>query len=179
MAEVNRDSEVFPLDHVLHQFVDFVKAVTEVLNEVLNFEYVQDYQVHSVEKTLDSSQLFLQPFLFEFSELNLLQKVASFKVLRPKDFFVQPFVVPCNQTFSDNPRTEVIVAAAEFVAEEFAVVVAVAHCHVSWVDDETLDPENQFHGQSQRFRQLAPFVEVQKVETEHLETQKDELPLMK
>ncbi len=72
-----------------------------------------------------------------------------------------------------------VVVVAVFVAEDVAVVVAVAHCHVSWVDDETLDPENQLHGQSQCFRQLAMFVEVQKVETEHLETQKDELPLMK
>jgi hypothetical protein len=67
----------------------------------------------------------------------------------------------------------VVVAAAEPVAEDVAVVVA-AHCHVSCFDDKTLDPENQCHGQSQCFRQLALFVEVQKVETEHLETQKDE-----
>ena len=64
MAEVNRDPEVFLLDLVKHQFVDLVKAVTEMLNEGLNFECVQGCQVHSVEKTLDSSQLFLQPILF-------------------------------------------------------------------------------------------------------------------
>ena len=63
MAEVNRDPEVFLLDHVKHQFVDLVKVVTEELNEGLNFEFVQGYQVHSVEKTLDSSQL-QQPILF-------------------------------------------------------------------------------------------------------------------
>ncbi len=45
----------------------------------------------------------------------------------------------------------VVVAAAEFVAEDVAVVVAVAHCHVSWVDDESSDPENQRHDQSQCF----------------------------
>ena len=55
-----------------------MKAVTEVLNEGLNFECVQDYQVHSVEKTLDSSQLLLQPVLDEFSVVDLLQTVASF-----------------------------------------------------------------------------------------------------
>ncbi len=66
----------------------------------------------------------------------------------------------------------------EFVVED-VVVVAVAHCHVSWVDDKTWDPENQFHGQSQNFRQLAMFGEVQKAETEHSETQKDESSLMK
>jgi hypothetical protein len=64
MAEVGRDLEEFLLNHVKHQFVDFVKVVTEMLNEGLNFEFVQDYQVHSVEKTLDSSQLGLQPILF-------------------------------------------------------------------------------------------------------------------
>ncbi len=67
------------------------------------------------------------------------------------------------------------VVVAEFEAED----VAVAHCHASWVDNETWHPENQLHDQSQRFRQLAMFVEVRKVETEHLETQRDELPLMK
>ncbi len=77
MAEVNRDPEVFLLDHVKHQFVDLVKVVTELLTEELNFDCVQG-QVHSVEKTLDSSQRHLQPILFEFSELNLLPKVASF-----------------------------------------------------------------------------------------------------
>ncbi len=61
------------------------------------------------------------------------------------------------------------------MAEDVVVVVA-AHCHVS-LHDETSDRENQFHGQSQGFRQLAMFVEVQRVETEHLETQRDELPL--
>ena len=78
MAEVNRDPEVFLLDHVKHQFVDLVKVVTEELNEGLNFEFVQWDQVHSFEKTLDSSQLLLQPILDEFSEAILLQKVASF-----------------------------------------------------------------------------------------------------
>ncbi len=71
-----------------------------------------------------------------------------------------------------------VVVAAEFVAVD-VVVVAVAHCHVSWVDDETWDPENQLHGQNQCFRQLAMSAEVQKAETEHLETRRDELPLMK
>jgi hypothetical protein len=94
MAEVNRDPEVFLLDHVMHQFVDLVKVVTEELNEGLNFEFVQGYQVHSVEKTLDSSLLLLQPTLDEFSVVNLLLKVAS--VLKPhsKDVFVRPFVSP-------------------------------------------------------------------------------------
>jgi hypothetical protein len=78
MAEANRDPEVFLPDHVKDQFVDFVKVVTELLNEGLNFEFVQGYQVHSFEKTLDSSQLLLQPILFGFSEVSLLQKVASF-----------------------------------------------------------------------------------------------------
>ncbi len=78
MAEVNRDPEVFLLDHVKHQLVDFVKVVTEVLSEGLNVEFVQGYQVHSFEKTLDSSQLLLQPILFGFSVVSLLQKVASF-----------------------------------------------------------------------------------------------------
>jgi hypothetical protein len=161
MAEVNRDPEVFLLDHVKHQF-DFVKVVTEVLKEGLNFECVQDYQVHSIEKTLDISQL-QQPIPFGFFEVSLLRKVALVEELQPRDVFVQQSVFPCNQTFSDNLRTEVIVVVVvEFVAEDVAVVVA-AHCHVSWVDDETLDPENQFHGQSQCFRQLAMFVEVQKV----------------
>ena len=93
MAEANRDQEVFLLNHV-KQFVDFVKVVTELLNEGLNFEFVQGYQVHSVEKTLDSSLLLLQPTLDEFSVVNLLLKVAS--VLKPhsKDVFVRPFVSP-------------------------------------------------------------------------------------
>jgi hypothetical protein len=78
MAEVNHDPEVFLLDHVKHQFVDLVKVVTEMLSEGLNFEIVQRDQVHSVEKTLDSSQLLLQPVLDEFSVVDLLQKVASF-----------------------------------------------------------------------------------------------------
>jgi hypothetical protein len=72
-----------------------------------------------------------------------------------------------------------VVVVAEFVAEDVAVVVAVAHCHVSWVDDKTWNPENLLHGRSQCFRQLAMFVEVQKAETEHSETQKDESSLMK
>ena len=71
-----------------------------------------------------------------------------------------------------------VVVVVVFVVEDVAVVVA-AHCHVFWVDDETWNPENPLHGQSQYFRQLAKFVEVQKVETEHLETRRDELPLMK
>ncbi len=56
MAEVNHDPEVFPFD-LKHQFVDLVKAVTELLTEGLNFEFVQCDQVHSVEKILDFSQL--------------------------------------------------------------------------------------------------------------------------
>ncbi len=94
MAEVNRDPEVFPFDHVKHQFVDLVKVVTAELNEGLNFEFVQGYQVHSVEKTLDFSQLLLQPTLDEFFEVNLLLKVASVLKLHPKDVFVRPFVSP-------------------------------------------------------------------------------------
>ncbi len=94
MAEVNRDLEAFPLDHVKHQFVDFVKVVTEVLSEGLNFEYVQGYQVHSVEKTLDSSQLRPQPILFEFFEVSLLPKVVFVLKLHPKDVFVRPSVSP-------------------------------------------------------------------------------------
>jgi hypothetical protein len=94
MAEVNRDPEVFPYDHVSHQFVDPVKVVTEMLSEGLNFECVQGYQVHSVEKTLDSSQLLLQPILNKFSEVNLLLKVASVLKLHPKDVSVWPFAFP-------------------------------------------------------------------------------------
>ena len=94
MAEANRDLEVFLPDHVKDQFVDFVKVVTELLNEGLNFEFVQGYQVHSVEKTLDSSQLLLQPILDEFSEVNLLLKVAFVLKLHPKDVFARPFVSP-------------------------------------------------------------------------------------
>ncbi len=45
---------------------------------------------------------------------------------------------------------------AEFEAEDVGVVVVVVHCHVSWFDDETWDPENLLHGRSQCFRQLAP-----------------------
>ncbi len=93
MAEVNRDLEVFLLDHMMDQ-VDFVKVVIELLNEGLNFEFVQDYQVHFVEKTLDSSQLLLQLTLDEFFEVNLPPKVASVLKLHPKDVFVQPFVSP-------------------------------------------------------------------------------------
>jgi hypothetical protein len=93
MAEVNHDPEVFPFD-LKHQFVDLVKAVTELLTEGLNFEFVQCDQVHSVEKTLDFSQLPLQPILDEFSEVNLLPKVASVSKLHPKDVFVLPFVFP-------------------------------------------------------------------------------------
>ncbi len=71
-----------------------------------------------------------------------------------------------------------VVVVAVFVVEDVAVVVA-AHCHVFCSDDEFLDLENQLHGQSQCFRQLVMFVEVQKAEIEHSETQKDELSLMK
>ncbi len=94
MAEANRDPEVFLLDHVKDQLVDFVKVVTEMLSEGLNFECVQGYQVHSVEKTLDSSQLLLQPTLDGFSEVNQLLKVASVLKLHPKDVSVRPFVSP-------------------------------------------------------------------------------------
>jgi hypothetical protein len=93
MAEANRDLEVFLLEHVMYQF-DFVKVVTELLTEGLNFEYVQGCQVHSVEKTLDSSQLLLQPTLDESSVLSLLQKVAFVLKLHPKDVFARPFVSP-------------------------------------------------------------------------------------
>jgi hypothetical protein len=55
-----------------------VKVATELLTEELNFEFVQQGQVHSVEKTLDFSQLLQQPTPDEFSEVSLLQKVASF-----------------------------------------------------------------------------------------------------
>jgi hypothetical protein len=89
--------------------------------------------------------------------------VALVEELQPRDVFVQQSVFPCNQTFSGNLRTEVIVVVVvEEVAEDVAVVVA-AHYHVfSWVGDEASDPENQRHGLSQCFRQLALFVEVQK-----------------
>ncbi len=84
-------------------------------------------------------------------------------MLQPKDVSVQQSVFPCNQTFSDNLRTEaIVVVVAEFVAEDVAVVVAVVHYHISWVGDDSSDPENQCHGLSQCFRQLALFVEVQK-----------------
>ena len=161
MAEVNRDPEVFLLDHVKDQIVHFVKVVTGLLTEELNFEFVQWDQVHSVEKTLDFLQL-PQLIPFGFSEVSLLLKVASVEELQPKDVSVQQSVSPLSQTFSGNLRTEVIVVVvAEEVAEDVAVVVA-AHCHVSWVGDEASDPENQRHGLSQCFRQLALFVEVQK-----------------
>jgi hypothetical protein len=94
MAEVNRNREVLLICHVKHQFFDLVKVVTEVLSEGLNFEFVQGDQVHSVEKTLDSSQLLLQPTLDEFSEANLLLMVVSFLKLHPKDVFARPFVSP-------------------------------------------------------------------------------------
>ncbi len=93
-AKANRDPEVFLPDHVKDQFVDFVKVVTELLNEGLNFEFVQGYQVHSFEKTLDFSQLLLQPTLVEFSEVNLLLKVASILKLHLKDVSVRPIVSP-------------------------------------------------------------------------------------
>jgi hypothetical protein len=182
MAEVDGNPDILLLDPVMHQFVDFVKVVTGVRAVRLNFKFVQGCQVHSVEKTLDSSQLLLQPILVESSVVNLLQKVVSSSVPQPKDVFVLQVVFPCNQFFSDNLRKEVIVVVVvEFVAEDVAVVVAAAHCHVSCSDDETADLENQCHGQSQCFRQLAPYwsVEVQKAEIEHSETQKDESPLMK
>ena len=70
------------------------------------------------------------------------------------------------------------VVAAEPVVVD-VVVVAAVHCHVFCSDDEFSDFENQFHGQSQCFRQVAMFAEVQKAETEHSETQKDESSLMK
>ena len=89
-------------------------------------------------------------------------------MLQPKDIFVQRSVVPCNQISSGNLRTEVIVVVVvELEAEDVAVVVAVVHCHVFCFDNESADPENQCHGQSQCFQQLAPFVEVQKAEIEH------------
>ncbi len=94
MAEVNRDPEVFPLDHVKHQFVDLVNVVTKMQSEGLNFEFVQLDQVHYVEKTLDSSQLLPQLTLDKFSEVNLLLKAASVLELHPKDVFVRPFVSP-------------------------------------------------------------------------------------
>jgi hypothetical protein len=57
--------------------------------------------------------------------------VALVEELQPRDVFVQQSVFPCNQTFSGNLRTEVIVVVVvEEVAEDVAVVVA-AHCHVS------------------------------------------------
>jgi hypothetical protein len=116
--------------------VDFVKVVTELKAVRLNFECVQGGQVHSVENPLDLSQLLPQPIHDQSSVSNLLQKVAFVSVPHPKDVFVQRFVFPCTQTFSGNPRTEVIVVvAAELVAEVF-VVVAIAHCHVFCFDDK-------------------------------------------
>ncbi len=133
--KVDHDLEVLLLDHVMHLFVDFVKVVTEVKAVRLNFECVQSGQVHSDENPLDLSQLLPQPTLDQSSVLNLLQKVAFVSEHHPKDVFAQRFVSPCNQTFSGNPRTEVIVVVAEHVAVDVAVVVA-AHCHVSCFDDE-------------------------------------------
>jgi hypothetical protein len=137
MAEVGRDPEVLLPDHVMHQVVDFVKVVTEVKAVRLNF----GCQVHSIEKTLDSSQLLLQPTLDKFSVLDQPQKVVFASKLHPKDVSVQPSVSPCTQTFSDNLRKEVIVvvAVAELVAEDVAVVVA-AHCHASCFDNDFVDP---------------------------------------
>jgi hypothetical protein len=89
MVEVNRDPEVPLLDHVMHQFVDYVKLVTEVRAVRLNFERVQGCQVHSVENPLGLSQLLPQPTPDKSSILNLLQKVALFLVRQPKDVFVQ------------------------------------------------------------------------------------------
>ena len=95
-----------------------MKVVTEVEAVMLNFKHVQDGQVHSLENPLDLLQLLPQPTVDESSVSNLLQKVAFVTVLHPKDAFVQRFVFPCTQTFSGNPRTEVIVVvAAELVAE--------------------------------------------------------------
>ena len=58
-------------------------------------------------------------------------------MLQPKDASVQRSVYPCTQISSGNLRKEVIVvaAAAELVAEDVAVVVAVAHCHVFCFDN--------------------------------------------
>jgi hypothetical protein len=135
MVEVDHDPEVLLLDHEMQLVVDFVKVVTELKAVRLNFECVQGGQVHSVENPLDLSQLLPQPIHDQSSVSNLLQKVAFVSVPHPKDVFVQRFVFPCTQTFSGNPRTEVIVVvAAELVAEVFLVVV-VAHCHVSCFDD--------------------------------------------
>ena len=136
MVEVDHDPEVLLLDHEMQLVVDFVKVVTELKAVRLNFECVQGGQVHSVENPLDLLQLLPQPTVDESSVSNLLQKVAFVSVLHPKDAFVQRFVFPCTQTFSGNPRTEVIVVvAAELVAEVF-VVVAIAHCHVFCFDDK-------------------------------------------
>jgi hypothetical protein len=156
MAEVGRDPEVFLLDHVMHHFVEFVRVVTGVRAVRLNFECVRGCKVHSVEKTLDSSQLLPQPTLDEFSVLDLIQKVVSASKLHPKDVSVQPSDVPCNQISSGNLRTEVIVlVAAELVVEDVVVVVAAVHCHVFCSADDFVDPKNQCHDQSQDFRQLA------------------------
>ena len=94
MAEVDRDPEVLLLDHVMHQFVEFVRVVTGVRAVRLNFECVQGCQVHSVEKTLDFLKLLQQTTLDEFFEVNLLQKVAFVLKLHPKDVFVQQSVSP-------------------------------------------------------------------------------------
>ena len=120
----------------MHQVVGFAKVVTEVQTERLNSECVQGCQVHFVENLLSLVQPLPQPTLVESSVSNLLQKVAFVSVLHPKDAFVQRFVFPCTQTFSGNPRMEVIViVAAEVVAEDVVVVVA-AHCQVSCFDNE-------------------------------------------
>jgi hypothetical protein len=66
MAEVDHDPEVFLLNHVKHQFVDFAKVETEVRAVRLNFEFVQYGQVRSVEKTLALSQPLPQPIPIEF-----------------------------------------------------------------------------------------------------------------
>ena len=135
MVEVGHDPEVLLLDHVMHLFVDFVKAATEVEAGKLNFECVQGGQVHSVENPLDLLQLLPQPTLDESSVSNLPQKFAFVSVLHPKDLFVQSFVFPCPQIFSGNSKTEVIVVVvAEVVAE--GVVVVFAHCHAFCFDDE-------------------------------------------
>jgi hypothetical protein len=116
--------------------VDFGKVETEVNAVRLNFECVQGGQVHSIENPLGLSQLLPQPTLDESSVSNLPQKVAFFSELRPIVVFVLRFVFPCTQTFSGNPRIEVIDVVVAEVVVEAAVVVVAAHCHVSCFEDE-------------------------------------------
>jgi hypothetical protein len=94
MAEVDRDPEVVLLDYLMHQFVDFVKVVTEEQAVRLNSECVLGCQVHSVENPLSFSQPLLQPTLDESSVLNLLQKVAFALKFHPKDVFVLQVAFP-------------------------------------------------------------------------------------